>query len=99
MYERISPLYFQASKAKLAICIIAACLDLPVYMVLVSKRLLPSGHSVPDRSVSGDIALNFSQTPLSDKLHIGGITQPYGFMDPKYSIKAHRQTDRRQFFL
>ena len=60
-----SPLYFLASKAKLAICIIAACLDLPVYMVLVSKRLLPSGHSVPRSfSIRGYCTQLFPNTPL-----------------------------------
>ena len=60
-----SPLCFLASKAKLAICIIAACLDLPVYMVLVSKRLLPSGHSVPRSfSIRGYCSQLFPNTPL-----------------------------------
>ena len=79
-----SPLYFLASKAKRTICIIASCLDLPVYMVLVSKRLLPWAILSPGRSVSGDIALNFSEHPsqtsfISEELHkiMGSWTQVF----------------------
>ena len=57
--------FWPRTKAKLAICIIAACLDLPVYMVLVSKRLLPSGHSVPRSfSIRGYCTQLFQNTPL-----------------------------------
>ena len=121
-----SPLYFLASKAKLAICIIAACLDLPVYMVLVSNGTFKA-FAAFNISFSISIKINESKannlhycilsrparlhgarlkafaafgpfcprsfsirgyctqlfrTPLSHQLHIGGITQNYGFMDP-----------------
>ena len=73
-----SPLCFLASKAKLAICIIAACLDLPVYMVLVSKRLLPWGHSVPRSfSIRGYCSQLFPNTPLRPASYRRNYTTPW----------------------
>ena len=59
-----SPLCFLASKAKLAICIIAACLDLPVYMVL-----LPNGTVKAFAAFSISISININESKARNLHH------------------------------
>ena len=65
-----SPLCFLASKAKLAICIIAACLDLPVYMVL-----LPNGTVKAFAAFSISISININESKARN-LHHCSLSRP-----------------------